>query len=530
MSSGEVVSNERAVWRKVFGLLLLATSAWALSLPLMTGPDEAPQAIRAAAVVRGQLTGDNPDVGNARVYVEVPEAYAEADRAGRCFLGQARELWHEWMVSRTPRDECPEMGGGRSNVEAPTTQHRGQPVYYFLLGLPSLLFSGSAGPYTMRLIGAVICSALIASAFLSALQLRAGRLAALATWVSVTPVVLYLAGVINPAAIEVSAALGAWLAGLGLVRGAGLPDRRLVVRFGAALVVLTLTRGLSPVFAVALLGVLAGLASPDRRRMLAGRKDVRVALGGALTATLASGLWLAYVNNEFPLRARTGVGLSESLGEVGWWLRSTVAVFGSTDVVPPVALHFGWLGLILAAASFAWAAGLRRDLVVGTGVFASGLVLLVSGHGFNLPDIGYWWQGRYVLPLLVGALPVAVSGAGALEARLQSRLTRFGPWVMGIAVVLHLWAFLYATRHYTVGFSGPANPGEFLLAPDWEPRYGSPLLWAAAFVTSLSVAAVVIWRAASVADRETSDSSDNEASAGPGRSGDARTAPAMGEG
>ena len=32
---------ERRLWWRVFGLLVLACSAWALALPAMTGPDEA---------------------------------------------------------------------------------------------------------------------------------------------------------------------------------------------------------------------------------------------------------------------------------------------------------------------------------------------------------------------------------------------------------------------------------------------------------------------------------------------------------
>ena len=32
------------------------------------------------------------------------------------------------------------------------------------------------------------------------------------------------------------------------------------------------------------------------------------------------------------------------------------------------------------------------------------LGLLVSGEGFSIPDTGYWWQGRYVMSAVRGAI------------------------------------------------------------------------------------------------------------------------------
>src|SRR5688500_7281977 len=72
-------SNERRLWWQIFGLLVLVCSVWALAVPPMTGPDESSNAIRAAAVVRGQWTGNakpeingNPKFANVMVEVEVP--------------------------------------------------------------------------------------------------------------------------------------------------------------------------------------------------------------------------------------------------------------------------------------------------------------------------------------------------------------------------------------------------------------------------------------------------------------------------
>jgi hypothetical protein len=62
-----------------------------------------------------------------------------------------------------------------------------------------------------------------------------------------------------------------------------------------------------------------------------------------------------------------------------------------------------------------------------------------------------------------------------------------------------VWAFLYAVRHYAVGYGGTANPLRYLTDPVWSPPYGPDLLFAALFAAAVGLAAAVVWRSAAVA-------------------------------
>lgn len=115
-----------------------------LATPLMTGPDEVYQARRAAAVVRGQLTGNETSLSPLLVEVKVPESYRRADEVERCFLGDLVEgVPQEGM--KLPPSDCPPFGGSDRIVGANTGQYRGQPFFYALVGLPTLIDSGAAG-------------------------------------------------------------------------------------------------------------------------------------------------------------------------------------------------------------------------------------------------------------------------------------------------------------------------------------------------------------------------------------------------
>jgi hypothetical protein len=127
------------------------------------------------------------------------------------------------------------------------------------------------------------------------------------------------------------------------------------------------------------------------------------------------------------------------------------------------------------------------------------------------------WQGRHVLPGLVAAVVVAAVGSRAVAIPSahdatgptgtndttgpgRQRLMRWlGPSLLGLLVVLQVWCFAYAVRHYTVGHDGPANPLEFLFDPGWSPPLLPPWLYVALFAASLALLASILWRTATAA-------------------------------
>jgi len=262
-------------------------------------------------------------------------------------------------------------------------------------------------------------------------------------------------------------------------------------------VALAVARPLSPAFAVAAVVVAALLAPPERRRALRARRDVWLWLGAGAVAAATTVAWLIELRRRMPTGAFPGSGLDDAVGLVPWWLRGMVGVFGSTDVIPPAGLHLAWGAVAVVVLVWSLARAPARAAAVAGVLAVGGIVLLISGQGLSFPDTGVWWQGRYVLPLLMGAVLTAAAAArpGA-EPRPAGAPGRSGPLLLGALVALQAWAFLYSVRHYAVGYGGTANPLRYLLAPDWTPPYGPDLLYATLFIAALAGTAAVVWRSA----------------------------------
>jgi Predicted membrane protein (DUF2142) len=490
---------ERRRWWLLFLLMTVAAGTWSLGVPLMTGHDEASQAIRSASAARGNLFGaPQPGSHNALVRLPVPEAYGQSEWMNYCFLGRPFE-WFQGMPARPAhRQHCPAFEGGRTIVSAQTNQQRNPPAYPIVQGLPTLAFPSQLGAYLMRLVGAVICAGLLASGLVTVARFRIPRLAALAALAVVTPEVVYVAGTSNTAGLEMAASFALWAAALALALGPGAPDRRLVRRAGVALVLLVLARPMSPAFALIALAVAAFLATPERRRAVWARRDVRrwLIAGGLAAATTVT--WLVVLEIRRPVPASIGTGLGDAVGLVPWWMRGMVGVFGSTDVIPPAALHVAWGAVTVAVLTWALTRAPARAALVSAGLIVGGLALLISGQGFGIPDTGFWWQGRYVVPLLMGGVLTA-SAAARPDGDRPTAPGRSGPLLAGLLAGLHVWAFLYAVRHYAVGYGGTANPLRYLTDPVWSPPYGPDLLFAALFAAAVGLAAAVVWRSAAVA-------------------------------
>lgn len=489
---------ERRRWWLLFTLLALAASAWSFGVPLMTGHDEAGQAVRSAAAVRGIVLG-SPVRGfpNTLVTVLVPEAYADAAAAGNCFLGKPVDEIDGLKKLVPGRAHCPSsLDGGQHQVRAATNQHRNPPLYPMVLGLPTLAFPDQLGAYLMRLVGVLICAALLASGLMTVPAFRLPRLAAMAALVVVTPEVIYLAATLNSAGLELAASFALWMAVLALARDPADPDRRLVRRAGVALVLLAVARPLGPAFALVALAVAALLASPERRRALRARRDVRLWLVAGLVAAATTVAWLISLQSRLPTESTDGSGFGDAVGLVPWWLRGMVGVFGSTDVVPPAGLHVAWGVIAVVVLVWALARARVRDAVVVCALLVGGIALLVSGQGLSVPDTGVWWQGRYVYPLIMGAVLTAAAAARPAGDR-RPGPARSGPFLLAALVGLQLWAFLYAVRHYAVGYRGTANPLRYLVDPRWTPPYGPDLLYVVLFVVAFAATAALVWRSAS---------------------------------
>src|SRR5665811_410723 len=100
-------------------------------------------------------------------------------------------------------------------VEALTTVSRYPPVYYWIVGLPSIGLTGARALYAMRAVSAILATILIGLGLVTASPgrrwwLSVGVLAAF------TPMTAFLVGTVNPNGAEIAAAIGLGVAVLGL--------------------------------------------------------------------------------------------------------------------------------------------------------------------------------------------------------------------------------------------------------------------------------------------------------------------------
>lgn len=490
-------SDERRMWWRIFGLLTLAGVAWMLATPLMSGPDEVFQARRAAAVARGELVGERSADSPILVDVTVPKSYKVAGEYGYCFVGQPVA---GAPVGNMPAPEatCPEFGNSSEMVAAPTGQYRGQPFFYGVVGLPTLFNSGEVGAYLVRLVGLLATTSLLASATVSVRRSQRPRLAWLALFGTLTPMMMYLSASTNPSAVEIAAALVVWATGMLLARSDVEITGREVARFGVALIVLIGARGLGPIFAVLLLAVLGVLAGRARILHLARRVGLWGWAAGALAMAVASGAWLWTIQRDFPLPERPGSGFATAVDYLPFYLRQMVGVFGQNDSALPQLMVWAWIAVLLAI----FVVGLRRcttrAAVLAVATLAGGVAISITAEGFSLPPIGFFWQGRYALPLLTGAFLVATcasprnegDGSAVLKAddgpvmpgdlrsllRQSATSTAAVRVASGVFLTVHAVGFLVVARHH--GAKGRSSQGwwDLLTQPRWSPPLTFPVL------------------------------------------------------
>jgi len=494
--------NDRRTWWGLFGLLVLVGTLWAVATPPVTGPDEVEQARRAAAVVRGDLIGTRqPDVPPLVVDVRVPQTYGEASvDHWRCFLGPLVDGSPQQAMALPP-STCPELSSSRSLTTVQTVQYRGQPFFYAWVGLGTF-WPGPFGTYLMRFLSILPVAALLATAAVSARRTGRGRLAGLAVACAITPMVMYLAGSTNPSALEIAAAACAWTTGMVLADGRVPPGHRTVAAFGLALVVLSLTRGLGPLFSGYLVAAVAIVAGWRRVLELAKRRDLQAWAGAVVVAVGLSAAWLAHLQSDYALPPRPGTGWTHALGYLPWYLRQAVGVFGTNDSALSPLVSAIW---ILAAAGVL-VTGLWRSAwparVVALSTLVFGLAVQVTAEGLSLPPIGFFWQGRYAMPVLVGALLVSAVSPAHRPPDRESEGVRNGlelaadlaPWAVGgVLVVVQTAAFLTVLRHYTAEGPSSLNLADALLHPIWAPPVW-PLLLVVAYVGAIGSTVVLLLR------------------------------------
>jgi hypothetical protein len=470
--------------------IFVVMAAWSVSMPLYSGPDEASHVIHAAALVRGQTIG-TPVAGPQNPYtvVTVPGTFGHGSYLMRCY-----------KFSPSVPASCGEATTlSAAPIRAQTYTGRYPPLYYAVVGLPTLASTSQWVVIWMRLLGALMCSALLGLALMAITLWSRARILPAGFLCALTPAAIYMGAMVNPNGLEIAAAICFWSAGIILaLEHADDPPQGLVVVAAVSGCVLTLCRGLSPLWTILALAAFVVLMGRHRAwSLLKARRDVQWSAAALLVSGIVATIWilLAHTLWAVPVGKPDSLAqtpelhiVSQALKQTKTWLREMVGVMGWLDTRLPVWTYVAWglasLALIVVGV---WLGRLRTSIVLAL----IGLVALFLPVVLELNDartVNLIWEGRYSLPLAVGVplLAAASVGARAIYQRLQLNLARVVLVMLGVAGVL---GYLQTLRRYAVGASGPVD----FLHGTWQPIEGNAvaILW---YVAGTVFLVGMLWR------------------------------------
>jgi hypothetical protein len=487
--SGEKFRRRRlvATWAVSTTILFALCGLWSLATPIGAAPDEPDQIVKAASVVRAELVGPRaPGRYKAVTEVTVPQSFADDATVANC------TAFHP----KTPAGCDHGLRGSDRPTKATTIVGRYPPLYYAVVGLPTLAWHSDVAVYLMRLLGGLMVSLLLGLALAVASVWSRSRLLVAAVALSATPMAVFLGSVVNPSGMEIAAAICTWTAGLVLVLDrAQRPGVPLVVSAAGAAVVFVLSRGLSP-FWLAIVALSLVALAPASVVLLARQRAVRA---GAVVVGVVSMAGVAFIVAAQTLAIYPGgIKLPRTLSELGVIKRALgqsnallhqfVGVFGWVDTPSPLEVTAGWLAMLAVLVFIGVVTSGRRQRGVVLGLLVLSVALPTAIMVSHARSDGIVWQARDGFPLYVGAVLVSGAVAGRRSSSDPADARWWTRWpamaVVGAGVALCQAAdFVWALRRYTVGLGSTANP--FAKVPGgWAPPLSAEVLVALALIVA----------------------------------------------
>lgn len=413
-----------------FALLgnLLIQAAWALVVPPFRGLDEHDHAFKAAAVAHGDW-GWRHEAS--------PLGWGEMLTAPRDLVVAAGPECSDLPYTTT--DNClPGEERGGDLVLVASSASRYNPVFYAVVGLPTLALDGVAALYAMRAAAAILCAALIAGAAVVIRRWSTTGWPATAMLLAMTPVFTYSTSVVAPNGVELAGALLLWaaLAGYGRGRDEAFAPKLMLTVATLAAIPLTGVRALGPLW-LALIVITACVIRPSLIRLLLATRSGWISTTVVVVTAVASAGWTLIAGTNSP-EATTGEfgrpSFSDMAGSATLWLLQSIAAFPARDELAPLSLYAIALVAWWLLGALAFRVASRRLRIVS---FAALLVTLAVPVAITLATfdtLGSVWQGRYGYPFAIGiillgglALDRAVTGprlvpvvvAGAVMATIQ---------------------------------------------------------------------------------------------------------------
>jgi hypothetical protein len=410
-----------------FVAVLVAEAVWILAVPPFRGSDEVDHAFRAAGAASGQLyLGVGTPQGRGHL-VWVPTTLLEAAQP-QCeslsYVGQAN--CHAIATD-----------GDRSRVATAAGDY--DPLYYVVVGTLARPFHGVAFDYALRVVNALLCALLLATAVGLMTWAGTGRWANLGVVAALMPEVLFSGAIPAPNGVEMSCAFVLWAGLLAAVRQDGdRPlQRRLLLVAGAAAVPLSFMRFLGPLWVLLIVGsVVLILGVREAKDVVRRQRGAVLAVAGAVAmGVLWCVSWL-YLNSR-------ATGIAPDVDTKKWvlafnlpaYVLQMVGAFPYRDIPAPLGVYPLALFVIVLLFGAAWRRGpsphARR--AIGWLGLTSLLVPIVLSLVL-MPSQGAVWQGRYELPFVIGILPLC--GLLLDEAGFAAKDGRRLAGLAGVALVI----------------------------------------------------------------------------------------------
>ncbi len=462
---------------------------WALASPLGSVPDEPSHAIRAAAVVRGQVSTGAWAENHSLAQADVP-AYVAHMHERTCFA---------FNPQITAACVAPVPGDPNAIVTTGTSAGINSPLYYAIVGLPTLFLDGDTALYGMRVVNALLCAAALAVMFMQLTMLSRSRWAVTAAAVALTPMVFFLAGSINPNALEMATAGALFATLVGAFRAVSsnrvLWERAVLAGF--AVILLSNTRSIALLWVVIVLGAALALGRVDVLRSLIRKPAAWVLMAIAGGAGLAAVNWYTHpptTGDGTIVGAGTSAGSAfvTMLARTFDFAEGYIGIFGWVDTPSPAFSVMVWssvlVGLIVAA--LAWGSGRSRWVAGGLGI---GMVLIPAvTQAILVTSVGFIWQGRYMLAILLCFLVACgIAVDDATDRPIVGRARTVVVIALALVALGQAASFVWTLRRYVVGSKGTL--AQMFASPSWQPPLGwLPLTLLLLIVTA--GAAFVVYR------------------------------------
>ncbi|MEV4130795.1 DUF2142 domain-containing protein [Dactylosporangium sp. NPDC049742] len=443
------------------GFFLLG-AAWALALPSNGTYDEKQHLVRAWAVWTGQWLPHDRALDASGVETNAftgPRSLLPSD---------ADCTWIDKPLYRPA--SCLTFTDDRATVLQPSAAARYSPIYYALVGLPLRISPTNAGLIWARLLSALLSALLLAVAF----ALAGTALLRAAVVLAATPMLLNLAGALNPNGLEISAAVLLYVAVL----------RKHWPAAGVAAALLLTTRDLGPFFAASVLAVSLFVTKTwvrSRAFWLPAAGGLAFAVFWTLVASRGNA-----VDPGRPIAATTSGAILRDIADnrAEFWIRQIVGQFGYGETTVSLGMIGLWYLLILAVVVPALWFGPGRLRIGIVAVALASAALLTALELYFAPKVGHFAHGRYVMPLAVGVILLA----GSTDRYATWSPSRWlVPGIVAVTIPLHLYALARVMTRFQHGINERLNP----FGGTWQPPLGSVVPLLACLVGGALLAVIV---------------------------------------